>query len=340
MRDRLSPRPSISRRKIVQAAAATIASAALPRSAWSTTRFPDRPITLLVGFAPGGGVDSAGRVFAKHVKDQFLATANANAMVVVNRTGAAGMLAASAVKSAAPDGYTLCLGSMGSLLASYTAEPGNRMVDPLNDFEMLGTIVDLVPGLMVSTDGPYKTLADLAEALRAASGKARWAHPGRGSIFYYCGLAFLKNSKATARDVPFRGGSEARTALIGNQVSFFSSGVSVVEGFEKEIKALAVSGQTRDKVFAHVPTFTEAGFPGVTLTNPLVLLAPKGTPADIVATLREAVAATVRSEGCIDDLRRAGLGANYETAEAVGARLASMRSEIENLALDSKKPTN
>lgn len=289
--------------------------------------FPDKPVTLMVGYAPGGGTDTWARALASVIEPHL-----GSPMVVVNRPGASSMLAASAIKTAKPDGFTLLMASAGSMLAIHATEPQNRLADVLRDFTLIGGLGETSPALMIATNGPYKTLAELVAALRANPGKLRWSHPGRGTLFHLSGLAFLKKNNVTARDVPFQSGAEARNGVWSDQVAFSWGGLQLTQGFEGQVMAVAVSGEARDPANPSVPTFAELGFPPADLTNPQIVMAPLGLPAAVSDKLRTATKAAVESEEFRRVTLQAGLGGRYESPEKLLQRLESMHATVNKIA--------
>lgn len=148
--------------------------------------FPERPVTLVVGFSAGGGTDTYARTLAGLIHESLGVP-----MVVVNKPGAAGMIAANFVQEQPADGYTLYMASAGSFLVKHMYDPGNAPVDPLSDMKPIGGLGASIPGLFVPTDSAFESAADLVAHARKNPGALRWSHPGRGSLFQLTGVAFL-----------------------------------------------------------------------------------------------------------------------------------------------------
>ena len=310
--------------------ASTLALAALPLAA-AAQGFPDKPVTLVVGFSAGGGTDTYARALA-----QAMAEPLGVPVVVVNQEGAAGMIAAQAVAGAEPDGYTLYMASAGSLLVKAMYDGADAAVQPLEDLEILGQIGASITGLLVPADSPFQSAADLVEAAQSDADALRWSHPGRGSLFQLSGVAFLQENDITVQDVPFQGGSQARNAVAGGQVDFGFMGLQLKNGFEEQIRALGVAGDERDPANPDVPTFAEQGLPPVNLTNPQVVMAPVGLPDEARDALVAAVEAAANSEGYAETLGNAGLSTGYRDPDAARARLKALGEDLQPLVDETR----
>ncbi|MGP1396666.1 MAG: Bug family tripartite tricarboxylate transporter substrate binding protein [Inquilinaceae bacterium] len=289
----------------------------------SLAQYPEKPVTLVVGFAPGGGTDTYARALAGLIHESL-----GMPMVVVNKPGAAGMIAAKFVADQPADGYTLYMASAGSFLVKALYDGAEAPVDPLADMQVLGGLGASIPGLLVPTDSPFQTASDLVAAAQADASALRWSHPGRGSLFQLTGVAFLQSNDIEVQDVPFGGGSKARNAVAGSQVDFGFMGVQLKNGFESQIRAIGVAGDTRDPANPDVPTFAEQGLPDVPLTNPQMIMASVDLPQDIAATITAAIEATVTSEGYARLLGNAGLSGGYTAPDAGTARLETLRDAL------------
>ncbi|QPH54622.1 Bug family tripartite tricarboxylate transporter substrate binding protein [Pontivivens ytuae] len=312
----------IERRTLVKAAVA----ATLLASPLAAQDFPSKPITLVVGFNAGGGTDTYARALAGTINEAL-----GMPMVVVNRPGAAGMIAAQFVTEQPADGYTLYMASAGSFLVKAMYDGEAAPVQPLEDMRILGQIGASIPGLLVPIDSPFQSAADLVAAAQDDPDALRWSHPGRGSLFQLTGVAFLQENGIAVQDVPFQGGSRARNAVAGAQVDFGFMGVQLQNGFESQIRAIGVAGSERDPANPDTPTFAEQGLPDVPLTNPQMIMASAEVPDDVAAIISEAIAATVEGETYGRLVTRAGLSVQGGTPEEARGRLEALQAELEPL---------
>ena len=320
----------LKRRHVIALAAGVSMLAGLAGSGLAQD-YPVRPITLVVGFSAGGGTDTYARALAGTINEAL-----GMPMVVVNRPGAAGMIAAQFVAEQPADGYTLYMASAGSFLVKAMYDGENAPVQPLEDMRILGQIGASIPGLLVPIDSPYQTAADLVDAAIANPADLRWSHPGRGSLFQLTGVAFLQANGLGVQDVPFQGGSRARNAVAGEQVDFGFMGVQLINGFETQLRAIGVAGSERDPANPDVPTFAEQGLPDVPLTNPQIIMASADLPDEIAGILADAIAETVASETYGRLVSRAGLGVSGGEPDEARARLEALRDELEPLVADTR----
>lgn len=234
------------------AAAATAAGA---------QQYPSRPLLIIAPFSAGGDSDLAARnlgaVLPKYLKQNA---------VVLNKVGASGAIGSEQVKNAAPDGYTLLLARVGSQAALPALKPD--LGYKWNDFSFLG-ILELNPYVCaVIADAPYKTFGDLVEGIRKNSGKLKYSTAGVGTI-HEMGPQMLfdmqKLGKDAAIQIPYKGGGEAATALLGRHVDFSCSNIGTVLGFIKnrQMRALVTTTPERFKEIPDVPTAKEAGYPSL-----------------------------------------------------------------------------
>jgi tripartite-type tricarboxylate transporter receptor subunit TctC len=285
--------------------------------------FPEKPITLVVGFNAGGGTDTYARALAGTINDAL-----GMPMVVVNQPGAAGMIAADFVAGQPADGYTLYMASAGSFLVKALYDGADAAVNPLEDMRILGQIGASIPGLLVPVDSSFESASDLVAAAQADPDALRWSHPGRGSLFQLTGVAFLQANGIEVQDVPFQGGSRARNAVAGAQVDFGFMGVQLQNGFEAQIRAIGVAGTERDPANPDTPTFAEQGLPDVPLTNPQMIMAPGDLPDDVAAILAEAIAQTVAGETYGRLVSRAGLSVQGADPESARSTLESLQETL------------
>ena len=279
--------------------------------------YPTRPITLMVGFSAGGSTDMYARTFASFSHEQL-----GMPMVVVNKPGATGMLAAKAVFGARPDGYTLLFNSGGGFFIKSSIDGEKAPVVPMRDMKALGSIGKAVTALVVPMDSPFKSAKDLIDYAKAnPDKKLRWSHPGRGSTKNLEGMLFIKQNGIEAQDVPFKGGSKARNAVSAKQVDFSFIAVQLLSGFETKLRALGVLSDERDLIYKDIPTLGEQDLPALAVTNPMIIWGHKDLPGDVVAKLQEAIKGVATSEDYIKMTNNMGVNGSYSTPEEANAKV-------------------
>jgi tripartite-type tricarboxylate transporter receptor subunit TctC len=246
--------------------------------------YPSKPIRLVVGFGSGSGNDIIARDLARQMGETL-----GQSIVVENRTGGGGSIGTDAVAKAAPDGYTIGLGTSSQLVMNvglYKTLP----FDVERDLRAIGLVARTPLVLVASTSMP-RTLAELIAHARANPGKVSYGSGGAGSISHIVGEAFAKAADITLLHVPYKGNGPALADLAGGHVNllfdgFVSSGPVAAQG---RAQLLAVSGQKRSAVNPAVPTFAEQGLANYEATTWNNLFAPARTPADVVARLNDAL---------------------------------------------------
>ena len=273
--------------------------------------YPDKPIKLLVGYSAGGGTDTTARGFASYVHE--IPEMNGMPMVVINKPGGSGMKAAKVVKDGKADGYMLYIINSGSFATAEMSNP-NSLVKPLQDFDNLGCMSQLITSLQVQTSSPHKTAADWVKAMKASGKKVRWATPGATSMHALIGHLFLDTVGISHQVIPFKGGSKARGALVAGKVDVAFNGVNNIAGFEKEIRGIGVPLTKRDPAAMDIPTFGEQGLPPINVGGLFCLWAKKGVPADRRAKLEAAVKGDAAIKGFKKFMNKSKLSAFHMTA--------------------------
>ena len=240
--------------------------------------FLSRPITMVVGFAPGGGTDTAARIIAKAASENL-----GQSVVVDNRAGAGGNIATELVAKAAPDGHTILLGSVGSL----TVAPhmiANLPYDPLKDLAPVTMAVTFANVLVVHDGVPARTLADYVKLANEKPGALTYGSSGIGGAGHLSGELFRMMSKINIVHVPYKGGGPAMQDLLGKQImSIFATPISAGPHIKSgRIHAIAVTSARRTSFMPEVPTIAESGYPGFEATNWYAYVLPAKTPNDIV----------------------------------------------------------
>jgi tripartite-type tricarboxylate transporter receptor subunit TctC len=260
--------------------AATLAVAGL--AAARAQDFPSRPITIMVGLAPGGITDVTARLYAEAVSGSI-----GQRIIIENRQGAGGAVAAAAVQNAAPDGYTLLVfsGSQHAAVPAVQSAP----YDPVKGFQSITLLFDLAALLAVPVTSPATTVAGLLDYGKKKPGGLLFGSPGVGTPSHLLAAKIGDATKTPMQYVHYRGGAPMMADLVTERVDFALASYTVGKGFfiEKKLKALAVDAAARLSVMPDVPTLTEAGLGQAKVASWFALAAPAGTPAPIVQKLRE-----------------------------------------------------
>ena len=245
-------------------------------AAASHAAYPDKPIKMILGFAPGGGSDILLRTIAPALGDAL-----GQPIVVEYQPGAGGNLAMSAVARAAPDGYTLLMGSPG--LATNSSLYSHLGFDPLRDFVPVAMVGSVQNVLLVRPTLPVNSVAELIAYAKKNPGKLNYASPGAGTSLHLAAELFKVNAGIEMVHVPYKGGGQALTDLMGGQVDLmFNVLPSAMPQIKAgTVKALAVTGEQRAASLPDLPTMIEAGVPGYTAITWNGIIAPAGTPREI-----------------------------------------------------------
>lgn len=281
--------------------------------------YPTKPITLMIGFAPGGPSDVMARILTRKMEEILK-----QPFVIENRPGAGGGIAGTAVARAAPDGYTVLLGT-GSLLAINVSLYKNLGYDPEKDFEPISVIGTQTNVLYTHPSVPAKSLAELIAHAKANPGKLSFGSGGNGTPAHLAGELLKIEAKIDVTHVPFRGTGPALQAVIGGHVPMAYNPPSPLLPHIQSgaIRPIAITTLKRTAVLPEVPTIAESGFPGFEATTWHALVAPAGTPKDVIAALHQATAATVTDPGVRKALTDLGVDVVGGTPEELRAYLKS-----------------
>ena len=265
-------------KSLLGAAALTLALASPAHAAW-----PERNVTMIVPFPAGGSSDIAGRQLAAKLTESL-----GKPVVVDNRAGANGSLGATLLKQAAPDGYTILVGSIG-VFGINPALFKDLKYDPLKDFDLLTVAVRTPNVLVASANVPANTVAELIAHMKKNPGKVSFASSGTGSSDHLTAALFMQKIGVDGVHVPYKGGGPAITDLIGghSDVSFQNLGAIANHVRGGKLKALAVTADKRNAALPDVPTMSEAGVKDVEVYSWQAAAAPKGLPADVRARLEK-----------------------------------------------------
>jgi tripartite-type tricarboxylate transporter receptor subunit TctC len=299
-------------RWIAVAAALCIATQASAQEGYAK-----QPVRLVVGFAAGGPSDIVARAFADHA-----AKGVGQPIIVDNKPGANSVLAAEAVARAKPDGLTLLAAATNHTMIP--ALYGSRIkFDAVSDFKPVCTLASSATVLVVGPSLPVKSVKEFLDHLRAKPGKATYATPGPGSSPHLATEAFRKLTGTDMVHIPYKGAAPAVTDLLGGQVdlSFATVGSVLPHLKSGKLTALAVASRQRSALLPDVPTFEEAGVKGYVVDTWYGLMAPAGTPDDILRVLQREATSFGQSASVRERLLGAGLEPQTICGEPFGAQL-------------------
>jgi tripartite-type tricarboxylate transporter receptor subunit TctC len=274
--------------------------------------FPSRTISMMVGFQPGGGTDTAARIVAKKLAETL-----GQSVVVENRPGAGGNIAHELLSKATPDGHSILLGSVGSLAVAphIVSKLG---YDPLRDFAPITMAVAFPNVLVVNATVPVQTLADFVKLANSKPGAINYGSSGIGGAGHLAGELFRMMAKVSIVHVPYKGGAPAMTDVLGGQIpAIFATPVTAGPHIKSgKLRALATTGMRRSPAMPDVPTVAESGYPGFEATNWYGYIAPGRTPKDVVERLNRELVAVLSNAEIREQLFSHGMEAAPGTSEA------------------------
>jgi tripartite-type tricarboxylate transporter receptor subunit TctC len=264
--------------------------------------FPLKTLTMVVGFAPGGGTDTVARVVAKFLGDNV-----GQQVIVDNRAGAGGNIATDHVVKAVPDGHTMLLGNVGAL----TVNPHllKLQYDPMRDLAPVTMAVVFPNLIVVHPSVPANTLAEFVKLARDKPGTITYGSSGIGGAGHLAGELLKMMAKIDLVHVPYKGGGPAMQGLLGGEIAAYfatpvAAGAHVKAG---KARALATTGPQRDPLMPEVPTVAESGYPGYEATNWYAYLVPAATPREVVAKLNSELVKVLRQPEVRDLLNKQGV---------------------------------
>ena len=281
--------------------------------------YPTRPVILVLGFAPGGPSDVMARIFGKKLELVL-----GQPVVIENRSGAGGNIAAELVARAAPDGHTLLLANSGILAANASLYKKVNF-DPVKDFAPITLVGAQANVLVVHPSVPAHTLAELIAYAKANPGKMNFASGGHGSSPHLAGELLKTKADINIAHVSYRGTGLALQDLVGGHVQMTFSSVSPVIGHIQNgsLRAIAVSTLKRTALLPDVPTIAELGFPDFEATAWHGLVAPVATPKDVIATLHRGMMASLNDPDTRQALTKLGIDVVASTPEELAAYIQS-----------------
>lgn len=246
--------------------------------------YPDKPVTIVVPFPPGGSTDAIARIIAQKLQQKL-----GGNFIIENRAGATGTIGAAYVKRQPPDGYTLFVASLGPFVI--TPHLIKVQYDALKDLDPITVAVQAPNVLCVPASSRDKTLADLLADLKKAPGKVSFASSGLGSSDHLSAELFWQQTGTQGVHVPYKGGGPAIADLMGGQVNAAFVNINSILGQVQsgKVRALAISSAKRNPLLPNVPTLQELGVKGAEVESWQAVAAPHGLPADIKAKLHDAI---------------------------------------------------
>jgi tripartite-type tricarboxylate transporter receptor subunit TctC len=282
--------------------------------------FPNKPLRLIVPFPPGGGNDILARAVGQRLTDVV-----SQQVIIDNRAGAGGQVGATTAASAAPDGYTMLLGSLGSIAHNSALRP-KLPYDPVRDFQAVTLLASSALILVIHPSLPFKSVPEMISFAKAKPGALNHASAGgAGSSSHMTSELFKYISSLNIVDVYYKGTAAAVTDLIGGQVQIMFSVLPPVLPQVKsgKLRALAVTTAKRATVAPEVPTFTESGVQGFEVGNWQGLLVPIKTPREVVLKLNRDLGAALKAPGLSDLLNAQGLETTWSSPEQFSALISS-----------------
>jgi len=286
------------RRSIVALALGALGGALAPLAAHAQVGYPERIVTIVVPFAPGGGTDIAARILATRLGEKFK-----QSFVVDNRAGAGGIVGADAVAKAKPDGYTLLVGNVGTQAINQSLYP-KMPYDADKAFAPISLFADLPFALVVNPKVPARTPKELVALAKADPDKYTFASSGSGGSPHLTAEIFQQATGAKLTHVPYKGGGPAMSDLMAGHVDMLFASILETSSYVKtgKLRALAVTSPTRSPGMPEVPTLAEQGIANAESGSWVALLAPAGTPQPIIDKLSAAVKEVVSQPDVRDKL--------------------------------------
>lgn len=283
--------------------------------AMAQSNWPTKPLTMVVGFAPGGATDAVARIIAKHLGDELKQN-----VVVDNKAGAGGNIATDFVARAEADGHTLLLGSVGSLTVAPHMN-AKLPYKPLQDFAPVTMAVVFSNVLVVKPDLPVKNLADFVKLAKAQPGKLTYASPGIGGAGHLAGELLKIKADIDITHIAYKGGGPAMLGLLGGEVDSFmatppTAGPHIKTG---KVRALATTGLKRDPLMPDVPTVAEQGYPGFDTLNWYAYVVPAKTPKAVVTRLNQVLVKILKDPAVVKELELKGLSPSPGTPAELAA---------------------
>jgi tripartite-type tricarboxylate transporter receptor subunit TctC len=289
----------------------TFAAGAFTNSIWAQSTYPNKPVRIVVAVPAGGSIDMVARAVAEK-----LGEALGQPFIVENRAGGAGIIGTDFVAKSTADGYVLTM-APAAFIASHVSTFAKLSYDPIRDFLPVIQVVTQPSVLIVNPSSLYTTVAKLVDIGRVNPGKLNYGSGGDGSPHHLSGVMFSQITGTTMTHIAYKGGAPALIDLLGGQIDMIFAPVPEALPHIKagKLRALAVMNSDRSGVLPEVPTMSQAGLKGLELTTWIGLLAPNGTPKDVVYKLNAAVQKALTEGGLKERFSEVGLDTAGGTPE-------------------------
>ncbi|MGS5089869.1 tripartite tricarboxylate transporter substrate binding protein [Hydrogenophaga sp. A37] len=323
---------NLSRRQILTTAAAIAAPAILPAHVFAQDKFPSRPIKLIAPWPTGGSSDAVMRAFAESAGKALGAT-----VIIENKPGAGGTLGASAMVTAAPDGYTLTQLPLGIYRLPHMQTMG---FDPVKDITHIACLTGYTFGIACTADAPFKTLKDMVAYAKANPGKLEYGHTGTGTTPHLAIEEFSHKAGIELNPIPFKGSAEIMQAILGGHIRVMSGTTEFAPHVQSgKLRLLATLGSQRNKAFPDVPTVKESGWDTIS-ESPFGIGGPKGMDPAVVKVLHDAFKKTLEDPAVLatlDKFFQPVIYMNSADYTAYGERtFKAEKATIERLGLAKK----
>lgn len=304
--------------------------AGLSNAAEPADSYPQRPIVIVVPFGAGGSADVYARYLGEQLQKQF-----GQSVVVENKPGAGGVIGTAAVARAQPDGYTLLVMSNTQTVNETLLK--DKPYDLMKDFEPVAPINEASLVLVGKKGLDVSSVQELIALEKKKPGELNYASSGIGTPYHIAGALFGSMAGTDAQHVPYKSSGQARTGVAAGEVDYMFDAIATMQAFVNDgrVKALATTGKKRSPVFPDLPTVSEAGLPGYEANIWLGLLAPKGTPPDIVAKLNQAVSAIANNPAVQQQWAKDGVAPMAMTPQAFREYLQQDIARLRKIALDA-----
>jgi tripartite-type tricarboxylate transporter receptor subunit TctC len=309
-------RTSLKRIAIAGASLAALQSH-LCSSAWAqnTASWTSKPIRLLVGYPPGGPVDLAARSFGATLEKVI-----GQSVVIENKGGASGMLAAQTIAQAPSDGSYLFFAASPTISIAPHLQKGNNF-DPLTQLAPIAQVVEYANVLMVNKDLPFKTVSDLVAYAKANPDKLSFGSAGVGGSNHLSAELLKKMTQTQMVHVPYRGNAPAMLDVMGGKIAFMFDIVITAKGYHEsgKARALAVTSKTRNRALPDIPTMVEAGVPGFDVTGWFALYGPTSLNRDLIGKINQATKLSLSQPALVGRMTELGFEVKHSSAEELSS---------------------
>lgn len=313
--------------KVLSAAALSLAVLFAPGTA--DAAWPERTVKIVVPYAPGGYTDAVGRITARYMEKALGKT-----VIVENRGGAGGIVGSDLVAKSAPDGYTLCMCSVGAISIAPIAQ--KTEYDPVKSFAPISIVSTIPQTVIVNPALPVKSIQDLVAYAKANPGKLNFGSSGAGGLMNYSVELFQSRTGTKMVHVPFAGGAPATAAVVANEVDLsFTNMTDALPQMEAgKVRGLAVTSGERSPFAPDLPTVQETVIPGYNVESWNAVMAPAGTPKEIVERVSKILADMAKDKDVIGAMAKVGATTVFTTPDAFAKRIASEVAQWRDLLVE------